>query len=351
MVTACATPLGVVDLMKLYGRIHFTWNLRTDHLAWNGPIHKLFDSDIPLSSGSSFLSRLSPESFWQRFMAIDKREKKKDSLKEGHLKGKIVENYEAHYTVTLPNQLKCHIIEEGILIKTSKNFPERLEGTIRVVEKNTTTTQTIIQNLSGYDQLTGFPSQEVVYEALACLLTQTKGEGAPGGYLTFCIDKLSLIYFLHGLNAMRDTLLNVANTLNKFIRFNDVIGRTSGCTFGVAIKDADEWGVFKSADRLANACSKISIDTLTEKFSPLVSVGGASFRDDIEPLSIIKQAEQSLFDMQNIRGAETALNSTQKSQSNIKRPSIKKAGKRRIADDKMNRKQKGSHAQNKEKSA
>ncbi len=323
MVSACAEPLGVVDLMKLYGRIHFTWNLRTDQIVWNGPIHKLFGTDTPLSSGSSFLSRLAPDSFWKRFNDIDARTRSESGN----------EDYSTSYVVTLPDQLQCQIIEDAELIKTNRGLPERIEGTIRVgdgVEN--------LKNFSGYDSLTGYPSQEVLYEALAVLVEQTKDEVAPGGYLVFCIDKLSLIYFLYGIDAMRDSLVQVANTLKKFTRFNDVIGRTSGCSFGVTLKDSDEWGVFQAANRLVNTCGNLVIDTPIEKFSPVVSVGGASFREGVTPLAIIQQAEQGLFDMQNMRGTGITIGGGQNTKVNLERPKDKTPGKRRIADQKLEQK-------------
>ena len=320
MVSACVEPLQVVDLMKLYGRIHFTWNLRTDQIVWNGPIHKLFGSDRPLASGSSFLGRLSPDSFWKRFNDIDKRARKeKDS-----------EEFSSTYMVTLPDQTQCQIVEDAELIKTNRNLPERLEGTIRV-----TGGAENIKNFSGYDTLTGYPSQELVYENLAVLLQQTKNEEAPGGYLLFCIDKLSLIYFLYGLEALKESLVQVGYTLKKYTRFNDVIGRTSGCTFGVTIKDADEWGVMQAANRLINTCTRITVNTPVEKFSPIVSVGGAAFRQECKITDIILEAEKGLFDMQNMRGTDNMYSKRMLKQVALERPSTNTPGKRRLADQKF----------------
>lgn len=336
MVTSKASPLDVVDLMRLYGRIHFTWNLRTDHMVWNGPIHKLFGSENPLSSGSSFLSRLSPSSFWKRFTDIDQRE-----VFTGDEKA-TAETYTASYVVTLPNQAECHIEEEATLIKSPRGLPDRIEGTIRVTDAFEN-----VKDFSGYDSLTGFPSQEVLYENLACLVEQTKNEDAPGGYLVFCIDKLSLIYFLYGLDAMKEALTKVALTLKKFTRFNDMIGRPSGCSFGITVKDSDEWGVFKAANRLVSTCAKLQIKTPIEKFSPVVSVGGAAFRNGITPLSIIQQAEESLYDMQNMRGTGIMMDEAHNKKIDFERPSDATVGRRRLADDKLAQKGQGSGYANK----
>ena len=314
MVSACATPLGAVDLMKIYGKIHFSWNLRTDGLAWNGPINKLFGSETPLSTGSSFLSRLTTSSFWKRFSEMDAR---------------AGDEYSVAYTVTLPNQQQCNIIETATLIRNARGLPERLDGSIRVGDEDKKH-----KDFSGYDHLTGFPSQEVLYENLACLVEQTRGEIAPGGYLVFCIDKLSLIYFLYGLDALKDSLLQVGQTLKKFTRFNDTIGRISGCCFGSALKDTDEWGVFQAAHRLVETCSTLKITTKIETFSPTVSVGGASFREGITPLEIIRQAEQGLFEMQNMKGTGIIMEDKKTGAQSVDRPLEKKAGKRRIADAK-----------------
>ncbi len=322
MVSACAAPLGSVDLMKIYGKIHFSWNLRTDQLTWNGPINKLFGSDTPLSTGSSFLSRLTTSSFWKRFSEID---------------GRTGDNYTVSYTVTLPNQQQCNIIETANIIRTTKGLPSRIDGSIRVGDEEKSS-----KDFSGYDDLTGFPSQEVLFESLACLVDQTKGEIAPGGYLVFCIDKLSLIYFLYGLDALKDSLLQVGKTLKKFTRFNDTIGRISGCCFGSSLKDTDEWGVFQAAHRLVDACSTLKIKTKIETFSPTVSVGGASFREDITPLEISRQAEQGLFEMQNMKGTGIIMEDKKNGKKDMERPIGKTTGKRRVADVKNEAKKSSS---------
>jgi len=316
MVSAHARPLAAVDLMKLYGKIHFTWNLRTDHLVWNGTINKLFGSDCPLSTGSSFLTRLTAPSFWKRFSEIDNR------------KGN---EYTTSYELTLPNRLACRVIEVATIIRNGKGLPERLEGSIQVCEPEQQTDQ---KDFSGYDRLTGFPSQEVLLENLTCLVEQTKGEIAPGGYLVFCIDKLSLIYFLYGLEALQNSLLEVGMTLKKFTRFNDTIGRISGCCFGSTLKDIDVWGVFQAAHRLVDSCSSIKIKTDIETFSPTVSVGGAAFREGVLPIEIIRQAEQGLFEMQNMKGTGITIQQSDGGQIDVTRPQTTKAGKRRIADAK-----------------
>lgn len=315
MVTACARPLAAVDLMKLYGKIRFTWNLRTDHLEWNGPINKLFGSDSLLSTGSSFLSRLTASSFWTRFTGID---------------AQGGDDYEVSYTVMLPNQQPCSIIETATIVRNARGLPEYLEGSIQVCDDNRSQKQ---KDLSGYDKLTGFPSREVILETLTCLVEQTKGEVAPGGYLVFCIDKLSLIYFLYGLDALKESLAQVGQGLKKFVRFNDTIGRTSGCTFGAILKDTDEWGVFQAASRLIEGCTSLKIKTKIEDFSPTVSVGGASFREQITPLEIIRQAEVGLFEMQSMKGTGVTIDASELNE-NVRRSMTDVTGKRRVADEK-----------------
>lgn len=316
MVSARARPLAAVDLMKLYGKIHFTWNLRTDNLVWSGPISKLFGSEQPLSTGSSFLTNLTTDSFWKRFTEIDARED---------------DDYVTSYTVTLPTQLSCSITETATIIRNEKGLPDRLEGNIQICNDDHHYKQ---KDFRGYDQLTGFPSREVLLENLSCLVEQTKGEIAPGGYLVFCIDKLSLIYFLYGIKALKSALLQVGTTLKQFTRFNDTIGRVSGCCFGSTLKDIDEWGVFQAAHRLVGSCSAIRVKTDIETFSPTVSVGGSAFRDGILPIEIIRQAEQGLFEMQNMKGTGITIQQSEGGKVDASRPKTNKAGKRRLADAK-----------------
>lgn len=320
MKQAFAEPVSAAELIKLYGKIGFDWNIETDHIEWQGPINKLFGSDLPLSTGSSYLNRLTNQEFWRRLSQIDDREG---------------DSYTSVYFVTLPDGAKTPIKEEASIIRDSNGNVSSLDGSIRILEEyNEHLTK---KDLSGYDSLTGFPEREVVLENLYAVVEQTKGNTAPGGFLVFCIDRISSIYFTYGLEGLKEAFRQVGTNLKEQTRFNDTIGRISGCCFGSTLKDMDEWGVFQAANRLSESCKDIQVKTDQGTFTPDVSIGGSAFQNDITPVGIIHQAELGVFEMQNMKGAGVTIKQATGGAVSIERPDESKVGKRRISDIKKNK--------------
>ena len=53
--------LSSIKLLKLYGKIGFSWDLPTDFVQWYGPLAKLLNLDLPLLTGTNYLNRVSPD--------------------------------------------------------------------------------------------------------------------------------------------------------------------------------------------------------------------------------------------------------------------------------------------------
>lgn len=309
--------LTTSDLIKVYGKFYFAWDLASDAMTWRGPINKIFGTDIPFLTGSSFLNQLTPHSFWSRFNQLDQRK---------------VSSYSVSYPVFLPSQEECTLIEEGLIQYNQAGSPILIQGNLRVEDEGKEDKVTS-KNLTGYDLLTGFPSKEVLIENLTCLMDQKAEDPAPGGYLVVSVDKLSSVYFHFGLEALKQTISKVGTVLRSSTRFNDIIGRTSACCFGIILNETDEWGVSQAANRLLNICKDIEISGELASFNPVVSLGGAAFRKGIPPLTLIMQAERTLFEVQNAKSvALVSVGNKKTIKVSIERPVTQEVGKRRIGD-------------------
>jgi diguanylate cyclase (GGDEF)-like protein len=307
--------LSSTNLMKLYGKIRFSWDLEKDSVHWHGPIDKILDLDFPLNTGTSFLNRLSPDQFWKRLKDISNRQGA---------------SYICHYMLLLNNLESCLIEERGELTYNSQGIPILVTGEIQAIA---TSKDDLRHNPSGYDGLTGFPQKEVLLENLVSLLdTPHKTTPPTGGYLCFSIDYLSCLSFTLDLETLQKLIQQVGKKLRSSSRFNDVIGRVSGCCFGVVLKDTDEWGVFQSADRLRQACQSIVIQTPSGPFKPTLSFGGSTFDSEVPPLSIMKQAERNLYDMQAIKSAGVLEEKPRQNLIPFPRPKKKQKGKHRLTD-------------------
>ena len=170
-----AERMQPVDLLKIYGNIEFDWNLRTDAIEWIGPFDRLFSPDIPLSSGSSFNNLLSPESFTIRMSALDEGRLGKDH------------SYICQYLIELPNHEKTCLREEGRISYDKAGAPLSISGSIRFIDNHTISDS----QETGYDEWTGFPTKEILFENLISLLEQSHRSGMPGAYLAISVYRLS----------------------------------------------------------------------------------------------------------------------------------------------------------------
>lgn len=314
MQTAVKDHLLSSDLMRLYGKIRFSWDLPTDFVHWQGPLEKFLNLDLPLLTGTNYLNRISSDQFWWRLEEMSQRSDR---------------SYKCHYMLLLAHNEACCIEETGELIHNDQGLPIMVKGSIQAMQENH---QQYPGDLSGYDALTGFPKSEVLLESLTSIIDATQKPPMSGGYLCVSIDCLSWIYFLFGLETLQKVIKAVGKQLREEIRFNDVIGRMSGCCFGIVMRDNDEWGIFKSAERLQKACQGIEIKTPKGTFCPTISIGGSLFNSSKSPIEIMRQAERNLFEMQNIKGTGTYI---QKPQGSVPIPvnqSLLAQGKQRFSD-------------------
>lgn len=314
MQPAAKEHMPSADLMRLYGKIRFSWDLPTDFVHWHGPLAKFLNLDFPLLTGTNYLNRITPDQFWRR---LEEMGDQANSI------------YKCHYMLLLANNEACYIEEEGEILRNDQGLPVTVKGSIQAVnaphQKNK-------KDLSGYDTLTGFPKSEVLLESLSSIMETVKRIPTSGGYLCISIDCLTWIYFLFGLETLQNVIKAVGKQLRSHIRFNDVIGRISGCCFGIVLRDNDEWGIFKSAERLQKACQSIEIKTPNGMFSPTISIGGSIFNSSKAPIEVMKQAERNLFEMQNIKGTGTYVQKPQMSLPIPVNQSLLAQGKRRFSD-------------------
>lgn len=311
-----AEKMTALELIRLYGKIKFTWDLEVDNIIWEGPISKLLVDNRPLNTGSGYLNCLSSHSFWDRFEAIAAQASR---------------TYCVTYDFTLPDHSVCQVEETGEVLVTSTR--KILKGHLIFKEASEQSDKCFMPK-SGYDPMTGFPTKEVLLENLSSIFEQSKDSIAPGGYLTFSLDRVNLIFWRYGLETLRELVKMSGERLRTVIRFNDFLGRTSGTCYGVVLKDTDEWGVYQAAQRILNACSNLEIETPQGVFKPTLSVGGASFSNYLDPIEIMYAAEASLFEVQNLKGVGIFAKPTDDPQKTVNRPDSADPGKRRLVDDK-----------------
>jgi diguanylate cyclase (GGDEF)-like protein len=315
-----AKKLEAIDLIKLYGLIEYQWDLKTDVIDWRGPINKLLSPETPLTLGSSFNNALDAENFWLRLYTLTQASPKNSK-------------FNIRYNLSLPNYSRCPVEEKGEILYDEQNQPIGIQGGLKFLDEDPNST--LPQNLSGYDPLTGFSEKDVLLETLASHLEQSEQSGVPSAYIAATIDRLTLFACTYGLKASELLIKEAAEAIRGAIRFNDFMGRTSGCCFGIILKDCDRWGIIRASDRLISAVQKMKLvinDGLT--VGATISLGGLVFPGEtLEAQRVMQRAERYLFEAQNVKGSNVAgMPYGAKTMPELNRPVEDIHGKRRTRD-------------------
>ncbi|MBN9343899.1 MAG: hypothetical protein BGO76_00795 [Caedibacter sp. 38-128] len=284
--------LEILDLIKAAGIIGYTWDLERDIVDWRGPLNLLLSPEAPFKSGSSYHNFLSPHNFYKRVQALT------------HLKS-ITNEYQCAYMLTLPNYKSCPVLDEGEVFFDRDGQPYKLQGTLTFLEDDFL--GQIDQNHSGYDTSTGLPEKELMLETLSCFIDRAIINHQGGAYIALTIDHLEYVVCHFGLQATQTVIQKVGEALRGTIRFDDFIGRSNGCGFGLILKDCDHWGLVRAYQRIAHAIQELKIYEEDHLIEVSVSMGGVVFpREGFTPAKIMTKAERYLFESQESNDLRTA---------------------------------------------
>ena len=313
--------LETIDLIRLYGVMDYQWDLKSDVIQWRGPLNRLLSPETPLISGSRFQNLLNSEDFWYRLDTLS-RISKQDPL------------FKLHYKISFADHIYHPVEEKGEIVYNDQDLPMGILGSLRFLDEEPEDLP--VRNLAGYDQLTGFCGKEVVLETLVSHLDQTEQSGIPGAYLVATLDHFMFFWANYGIKATISLMKEASEALRQAIRFNDFIGKTSGCCFGIILKECDRWGIIRAANRLITSFEKKTFSLESgEKVKMTLSLGGLVFPGEVsEPQNLMRRAERYLFEAQSLKGGNIAGTpySTQTTQPELERPQTLQKGARRTRD-------------------
>ncbi len=273
------------------GASTYRWDLSTDSVDWKGPLPQALSPEIPFLTGSIFNAHLDVSNFAIRCKA----------LAAAYAGPKT---YSIQYHLSWGYHESLAVEENGKIIYHADGSPKQLEGTISFLPEGLFPGEAQPCTTSGYDTLTGFPGRALINETLETLLEQTSSSKIPGAFLTVSFDRLIGILLQVGPQGMEAYIKTLADRLRKCIRFDDIIGRTSCCTFGIILKDCDRWGVVRASERLLHAISVKNIELGADIFYPSISIGGIAFpHDESTSFDVMRKSEECLFSEQSTKGS------------------------------------------------
>ncbi len=288
MAGATIRRLQPIDLLKICGDIEYEWDLRNDHIEWDGPFNRLISPEISLDSGSSFSHLLCPKNFEYRLMGLIDAFHSADPY------------YSVIYALSLPNFEKAYVLEEGKIVRSGQTLPS-LQGYLRFIDPLNfqDVAEFVADDFSGYDSGTGLPTQEVLFEQLASIFEQFRYGGHQGLYITLALDHLVANTLKRGITEFRELFIQLPLKIRALLGRNATIGRLSSSCLGIILPNCKD---FNSAHFLNNLSNELQssfsckVDKSLDALSA-ISIEHTFFPDNISDVnSLMHCSEKQLFD-------------------------------------------------------
>ncbi|MDO8802748.1 GGDEF domain-containing protein [Phenylobacterium sp.] len=159
------------------------------------------------------------------------------------------------------------------------------------------------ETLADRDPLTPLLNRRAFIRELGRIRTFAQRYGSPASVVYFDLDGFKSVNDRFGHAAGDAALRAVAERLAANVRDSDIIGRMGGDEFGVILVQADEATARAKAESLAQAIEASPIE-FGDWSAPLhISYGVREITADIEPETLVAEADASMFAAKRARTA------------------------------------------------
>ena len=146
------------------------------------------------------------------------------------------------------------------------------------------------------DPLTGFYNRRHALERLEQEWAASNRSGKPLSCMMIDVDHFKQVNDLHGHDISDRVLVDVAATLQKNLRANDVLCRLGGDEFLVISPDADAAAIRAAASRLLAAVGELIVPSPGGEVRCGVSIGVATRHDGTATLAtLMKAADEGMY--------------------------------------------------------
>jgi diguanylate cyclase len=157
-------------------------------------------------------------------------------------------------------------------------------------------TQHRLRELNIRDQLTGAYNRRYLESRLAEECNRHGRYGRPLSVIMLDIDFFKKVNDQHGHEAGDRVLAAVAKRLSGSIRKSDCLVRYGGEEFCCILPETGLESACLLADRFRAAVEQLGIPTGSGKLQVTISLGVAQLKADDTPLSLLKRADEGLYD-------------------------------------------------------
>lgn len=159
-----------------------------------------------------------------------------------------------------------------------------------------------IEKLAYHDKLTGVANRTLFYNCAEKFLENAKKENKIVGLMFIDVDNFKSINDMHGHKIGDRIIVEIANSLTRCTRKNDVVSRYGGDEFLILLPDIRDYENYELTSlRIVNEISKIKIENLNINIS--LSIGASFYpRDGKDIDELILKSDKAMYNMKNIGG-------------------------------------------------
>lgn len=247
-------PLQISTLLTATGDIGYVWDLLADHIAWYGPVAKIFGEGAEPPANS--------QGFYNLITADDRP----------IVFGGEESSLDRHYRLTLPAGGVVWVHERGS-VDNEGGKAVRQHGILRLTEKPQD--KIIYAEMHGRDTLTGCLDRGHMMTHVARAIEGAKTSRRTAMYLVVGIDKMSFVNEAVGMEAGDMLLRGTAERLAQLMPARAVLARVSGDMFGLLLPEPLGGDYKILAERILQSFRDHPVTTMVTPLHITVSVGGA----------------------------------------------------------------------------
>lgn len=255
----------VRDAIEASGDLVYDWELAADRIAWVGLASAFFgtgEEHVPVS-GRSLAGYIHPDDLPQRLKALT------EHLTKGA-------PYDCEYRLRRENGEECWVHDRGSVKLAPGGYPERLIGTLRLINERKQH-EARLERLASFDDLTGHFNKLRLQDAIDLCLQECRMSKETGAFLVIGVDNLSKVNNTFGYQAGDRVLIAIGQHLDHTLRSTDTVGRIGADRFGVLLPRCTEPQMQRAADRILQAVREMSIPVDTGRVHVTISIGGLVF--------------------------------------------------------------------------
>jgi diguanylate cyclase (GGDEF)-like protein len=255
----------VRDAIEASGDLVYDWDLTADRIEWVGLANGFFGTgeEFVPESGRMLASHIHPEDLPQRLKSLTE-----------HFSQKAP--YDCEYRLRLQSGEECWVHDRGAVKMGPDGDPERLIGTLRMINARKQN-EARLERLASFDDLTGHFNKLRLRDAIDRCLKDSHEANVTSAFLVIGVDNLSKVNNAFGYQAGDKVLIAIGQHLDHILRSSDTVGRIGADRFGVLLPRCSEVQMNRAAERILQAVREMSIPVDPARVHVTISVGGLVF--------------------------------------------------------------------------